>query len=82
MTTSEMKKKLEDYGYVFSGIQGITNNWMNWMPVFRILKSPRNDHNNLEIGYADMPQMIEDEEEIIRKRRSERIENILGRANK
>lgn len=79
MTTSEMKKKLEDYGYVFSGIQGITN---NWMPVFRILKSPRNDHNNLEIGYADMPQMIEDEEEIIRKRRSERIETILGHANK
>ncbi len=77
MTIYEVKKRLEGYGYVFSRMY-----FSPTMPGYRILKSPRNDYNKVFIGYPDMCRMIEDEEEIIRKRRSERIENILGHANK
>jgi hypothetical protein len=89
MTIDEMKKRLEDYGYVFSdktviptAEEPVLRPLHFWMPVYRILKSPRNDHNNLFRSFRDMVQIIEHEEEIIRKRRSERIETILGHANK
>jgi hypothetical protein len=76
MTIYEVKKRLEGYGYVFSAEHYDST---TFMPVYRILKSPRNDHHrNPFRSHSDMCRMIEDEEELMRRRRSERIENILG----
>lgn len=89
MTIDEMKKRLEDYGYVFSdktviptAEEPVLRPLHFWMPVYRILKSPRNDHNNYPFrSHSDMRRMIDDEEEIMRRLRSERIEKVLGYDN-
>ncbi len=78
MTIDEVRKRLEDYGYVFASMR-----YHSKIPVpYHILKSPRNDHHrNPFRSHSDMRLMIDDEEKIMRRRRSERIENILGHDN-
>lgn len=79
MTIDEVRKRLEDYGYVFASAMLISSRLA--FP-FQILKSPRNDHHRKPFrSHSDMRRMVKDEEKIMRRRRSERIENILGYDN-
>ncbi len=78
MDFDKLKKNLEGYGYVFSAKH---YNSTTFYPSYRILKSPRICNQwycGRFISYQDMCRMIEDEEELMRRRRSERIENILS----
>jgi hypothetical protein len=67
-----MKKRLEDYGYVFS--HGYFDGVKSGL-VYDILYSPR-DIIRRNMDSSEMAKLLEAEEQI--KLRSERIENILG----
>jgi hypothetical protein len=67
-----MKKRLEDYGYVFS--YGYFDGVKSGL-VYDILYSPR-DTIRRNVNSSEMHKLLEAEEKI--KLRSERIENILG----
>ena len=76
MEIDEVKKRLEGYGYVLASMRH------HLIPVCQILKSPRNDHHrNPFRSYSDLRRMVEDEEKIMRRLRSERIEKVLGYDN-
>jgi hypothetical protein len=74
-TFSLMKKRLEDYGYVFS--HGYFDGVILRL-VYDILYSPR-DTIRRTIDSSEMHKLLEVEEKI--RIRSERIENILGHDN-
>ncbi len=74
-TFSLMKKRLEEYGYVFS--YGYFDGVISRL-VYDILSSPR-DIIKRDIHSSEMHKLLEAEEQI--RLRSERIEKVLGYDN-